>query len=362
MTMLNVTELSRKFNNVKALGGVSFTVEGGEIFALLGPSASGKTTTLRAISGDETLDSGRVVFDGVDVTRTPAQGRGMATVFQDFALDPRLTVYENLAHPLRADGFDGPAVCNRVGEVADVLDLNQALTRDPGTIGASERQRVAVGRELVRRPRLLLLDAPPADPDATTRHSTRAEFKRRHRELGTTVLYATSDQTDALAMADRVAVMRDGAVEQIGTPHEIFARPKNLFVAGFIGTPRMNLLESKLIGFEAGRGRFALAGQVVELEVDAAVVSLAAGSAVTIGIRPRAFEVTSELGPDSLAGQVHRIEPMGGEALVHLLAAGLDIRTVVPRDLDLLPGERVHLRCRPRQAQVFDDRGERVSS
>ena len=207
-----------------------------------------------------------------------------------------------------------------------------------------------------------LLDESPADSDTTTRHDTRAEFKRLHRELGTTVLYATPDQVEALAMADRAAVMRDGAIEQIGTPHEIFTRPKNLFVVGFIGTPRMNLLEAKLIGFEGGRGRFALAEQVVDLEVDAAVASFAAGSAVTIGIRPRAFDITSEPGPDSLTGQVHIIEPMGGEALVHLLASGLDIRTVVPRDLDLLPGERVHLRCRPGQAQVFDDGGERVFS
>jgi ABC-type sugar transport system ATPase subunit len=190
----------------------------------------------------------------------------------------------------------------------------------------------------------------------------RGQIKEILTGLSKATLIVTHDQLEALTMADRIAVMRDGAIEQIASPHEIFTQPKNLFVAGFIGTPQMNLLEAKLVGFEAGRGSFALAEQVVDLEVDAAVAALATGSPVTIGIRPRAFEVTSEPGPDSLTGQVDIIEPMGGETLVHLLTSGLDIRVVVPRELSLVPGERLHLRCRPGQAQVFDNNGERVIS
>ncbi len=229
--MLSITGLVKKFNDLTALDGLSFTVEDGEFFALLGPSASGKTTTLRAICGIEPVDSGRVMFDGMDVTLAPVQGRDMAMVFRNFALYPHLTVYQNLAYPLRAAGLDRPAVGNRVGEVADMLGLNHILTRKPGTASGGEQQRVAIGRALVRRPRLLLLDEPLTNLDAKLRHDMRAEFKRLHRELGMTVLYATPDQLEALSMGERIAVLLGGQVAQIGTPDELYTQPKDTAVA-----------------------------------------------------------------------------------------------------------------------------------
>lgn len=356
MSMLSVTELSKNFNDVEALNGVSFAVEEGEFFALLGPSASGKTTTLRAICGIESLDSGRVMFDGVDMIRAPVQGRDMAMVFQTFALYPHLTVYENLAYPLRAAGLDGAAVCNRVGEIADMLGLNHILTRKPATASGGEQQRVAIGRALVRRPRLLLLDEPLTNLDAKLRHDMRAEFKRLHRELGMTVIYATPDQLEALTMGQRIAVLLGGQVAQIGTPDELYTQPKDTAVAAMVGAPRVNLV--------AGVRRGSDAEPIVELPFGVvshgpwteALKEFPVGTEVLFGCRPHDV-VPAEIGTGvaPFPANLRLSEPMGDVVLLDLEVGGAPLRMVLPEDqaIRYRPGDSLSVAFRTENTQVF---------
>ncbi|MEP4989657.1 MAG: ABC transporter ATP-binding protein, partial [Paracoccaceae bacterium] len=235
MSNLKVDTLHRNFGSVSALDGMSFDVAEGEFFCLLGPSSSGKTTTLRAIAGLEELAGGSVHFSGQDVTNAQVQGRGMSMIFQTFALYPHLSVEANLAHPLRRSGASSAEVKKRVGEVAELLRVTHTLKRKPTTLSGGEQQRVAIGRAIVGRPKLLLLDEPLTNLDAKLRHEMRAEFKRLHRELGTTMLYATPDQLEALTMGERVGVIRDGKVVAIGTPRALYAAPPDTYVARMVG-------------------------------------------------------------------------------------------------------------------------------
>ena len=237
MTELTLTGLVKRYGRITALDGLSLDVQAGEFYCLLGPSAAGKTTTLRAISGLEALEAGRVEFAGRDITSAPVQGRGIAMIFQTFALYPHLTVRDNLAYPLREAKVAAAELKRRVDEVAELLRITHTLDRKTTTASGGEQQRIAIGRALVRRPKLLLLDEPLTNLDAKLRHDMRAEFKRLHRDLGTTMLYATPDQLEALTMGQRVAVMREGRIVEVGTPHQLYARPRDAYAAKMVGAP-----------------------------------------------------------------------------------------------------------------------------
>ena len=240
-THLRLEGVGKRFGSVVALDGVDLDVRHGEFFCLLGASAAGKTTTLRVISGLEAPDRGRVEFDGEDVAGVPSPERGIAMVFQTFALYPHLTVFENLAYPLREARVAGAEIKARVGEMAEMLRIGHVLERKPETASGGEQQRIAIGRALIRRPRLLLLDEPLTNLDAKLRHDMRAEFKRLHRELGTTMLYATPDELEALGMGERIGVLRDGRIVQTGSPDELYEHPVNTYVGQMVGSPKMNL-------------------------------------------------------------------------------------------------------------------------
>ncbi|MDP6874159.1 MAG: ATP-binding cassette domain-containing protein [Alphaproteobacteria bacterium] len=240
MSHLIIQDLHKSFGDLRALQGVDMVVEKGEFFALLGPSAAGKTTTLRTICGIEKADQGRILFDGDDITGAQVRGRDMAMVFQTFALYPHLSIFDNLAYPLRQAGMSKQEVGQRVGEVAEMLRLSHTLERKPGTASGGEQQRVAIGRALVRRPSLLLLDEPLTNLDAKLRFDTRAEFKRLHRELGMTIVYATPDELEALSMGQRIALLSDGRVVQTGTPDELYTQPQDTYVAGMVSSMQIN--------------------------------------------------------------------------------------------------------------------------
>ncbi|MDP6690205.1 MAG: ATP-binding cassette domain-containing protein [Alphaproteobacteria bacterium] len=240
MSHLIIQDLHKSFGELRALQGVDMVVEKGEFFALLGPSAAGKTTTLRTICGIEKADQGRILFDGDDVTGAQVRGRDMAMVFQTFALYPHLSIFDNLAYPLRQAGMNKQEAGQRVGEVAEMLRLSHTLERKPGTASGGEQQRVAIGRALVRRPSLLLLDEPLTNLDAKLRFDTRAEFKRLHRELGMTIVYATADELEALSMGQRIALLSDGRVVQTGTPDELYTQPQDTYVAGMVSSMQIN--------------------------------------------------------------------------------------------------------------------------
>ena len=220
---LTISDVFKRFGSVEALRGTSFDAEPGEFFALLGPSGAGKTTLLRIIAGIEQADRGRVLLDGRDVADIPVRARDTAMVFQSFALYPHLSTFENLAYPLREARVGSNEIKKRVGEIAEMLRLSHALSRKPGTLSGGEQQRCAIGRALIRRPKLLLLDEPLTNLDAKLRHDTRAEFKRLHRELrDTTIIYATPDQIEALSMGQRIGVLREGRIVQVGAPQTLY--------------------------------------------------------------------------------------------------------------------------------------------
>src|SRR3982751_1930817 len=234
---LRLTNVSKAYGRVRALENLSFNVAEGRFFVLFGPSSVGKTTTLRTIAGLVTPDRGRVELFGKDWTNQPIAGRGVSMVFQSFALYPHLTVYQNFAYPLIEEKVAKDEIDRRVKETAAMLRLDKKIDRKPGTLSGGEQQRVALGRSLIRRPKILLLDEPLTNLDAKLRHEMRAELKRLHRQFGMTIVYATPDELEALSMGEEIAVMRDGAVVQRGTPDELYEQPADTYVASKIGSP-----------------------------------------------------------------------------------------------------------------------------
>ena len=332
---LAISDVHRRFGAVEALRGVSLTVESGEFFAILGPRGAGKTTLLRIIAGIERPDAGRILIGGRDLNDVPVRARDTAMVFQTFALYPHLSTFENLAYPLREAKVPRDEIKRRVGEIAEMLRLSHTLARKPNTLSGGEQQRCAIGRALIRRPKLLLLDEPLTNLDAKLRHDTRAEFKRLHRELRTTtIVYATPDQLEALSMGARVGVLRAGRITQIGTPSVLYEAPDDSFVASLVGDPPINLVAGTLK--ETG------GGQRIDLPflgIDAAPWRAAlrgfpAGTALTVGLRPQAIwpRRVGEAGP-GFSGRVYLTEPLGDVTILDIVAPGeTRLRMVLPQE------------------------------
>jgi multiple sugar transport system ATP-binding protein len=360
MAELQIRGLSKRFGNVRALDGIELDVAAGEFFVILGPSAAGKTTTLRSIAGLERPDGGTIAFAGQDITHAPVQGRGMSMIFQTFALYPHLSTFDNLAYPLREQGVGANQIRSRVREIAEMLGITHTLARKPITLSGGEQQRLAIGRALVRRPKLLLLDEPLTNLDAKLRHDTRAEFKRLHRELGMTMIYATPDQLEALTMGERIAVLREGRIVQTGTPAELYERPADSFVATIVGAPAMNLLP--------GTVRAQPAGAVIELpfgEIDAARWhgTVAPGAAVTFGIRPHdlAPAGSQQNGP-RFAATVHLTEPLGDVTVLDLEAGGAILKMALPEEEALAypPGRELTVELSLADAHLFHQESGRA--
>ena len=332
---LTIDGVQKRFGVVQALRGVDLTVRAGEFFAILGQSGAGKTTLLRIIAGIDRPDSGRVMIGGRDVSDIPVRARNTAMVFQTFALYPHLSAFENLAYPLREAKTPGAEIKRRVGEIAEMLRLTHTLARKPGTLSGGEQQRCAIGRALIRRPQLLLLDEPLTNLDAKLRHDTRAEFKRLHRELGnTTIVYATPDQLEALSMGSRVAVLKQGRIVQVGSPADLYELPDDDFVASLVGDPPINLVPGTLR--EAG------GGQSIDLPflgVDAApwrtaLQGFPVGTKLTVGLRPQAIwpRAGTETGPRFTA-KVFLTEPLGDVTILDIVASGdTRLRMVLPQE------------------------------
>jgi ABC-type sugar transport system ATPase subunit len=281
--------------------------------------------------------------------------------FQFYALYPSLSVRDNLAFPLHAEGAGTDEIARRVRHVSKVLQLDHALERKPHQLAEGEKQRVAVGRSIIRNAVCFLFDEPLSRLDVQLRETMRGQIKEVLGQLNKATVIVTHDQLEALTMANRIAVMRAGRIEQIASPHDIFARPANLFVAGFIGTPQMNLIEAVVEQRTEHDARLKAGSQQISLALNGAGSSLAEGSRVTLGIRPRAFELIDEPDPTALAATVDMIEPMGAETLLHLLADGNDMRAVVDRRVRVAVGAQVHVRLRRSQTHLFDQAGIRVA-
>ena len=357
---IEVRQLTKDFGSLRAVDQVDLAVGEGEVLCLLGPSGCGKTTTLRMIAGLEWASDGDILIGDRRVNDLAARDRNVAMTFQFYALYPNLTVEENLAYPLFAERLSAGEITARTSKIARILQLEEVLQRRPDQLAEGEKQRVAVGRSIIRDAVCFLFDEPLSRLDVQLRETMRGEIKAVLDGLNKATVIVTHDQLEALTMADRIAVMRDGGIEQVASPHDIFARPANLFVAGFIGTPQMNLIEATVVGQGPDGLEVTIDDQRLVLPVIGSDGDLASGASVTIGVRPRAFELASEPGPDSLTGLVDIIEPMGAETLLHLMVGARDLRVVVDRRVRPTAGQQIHLRCRARQLHVFGTDEKRI--
>jgi multiple sugar transport system ATP-binding protein len=360
MSTIELRQVSKRFGRFTAVCDVDLSVAAGEVVCLLGPSGCGKTTTLRIIAGLERASGGEVIIAGKRMNELKPERRDIAMVFQFYALYPALTARENIMFPLHYEKLSPERAAERVAKVANMLHLEGVLDRLPSEISEGEKQRVAVARAVVRDPNCFLFDEPLSRLDVELRQSMRGQIKSVLTGLRKATVIVTHDQLEALTMADRIAIMRDGVIEQVASPHEVFAKPANIFVASFIGTPQMNLMEAQFEGIADGKGSFNVQGNRVRLQVDPIVQHLPKGT-VTIGIRPRALIPNGVASPETLTSQAELIEPMGAETLVHArTATGRDIRVVVPREARVKVGETLHLKADARQTHVFDANGKAV--
>jgi ABC-type sugar transport system ATPase subunit len=360
MSTIEIRKVTKKFGDFVAVRDADLSVAAGEVVCLLGPSGCGKTTTLRMIAGLERATSGDVVIAGQRMNDLPPEKRNIAMVFQFYALYPALTVRHNIAMPLHSERIGSAEIATRVNKVADLLQLGDILDRLPAQVSEGEKQRIAVARAIVRDPNCFLFDEPLSRLDVELRHSMRGQIKSVLSNLSKATVIVTHDQLEALTMADRIAIMRDGLIEQVGSPHDVFAKPANVFVASFIGTPQMNLIEVQFRGYSDGKAKVVFDQQDVNLSVDPAVAALRPGK-VTVGVRPRAFTVASEDTRDTIEAMAELIEPMGAETLIHARTkTGSDIRVVVPREKKVQTGEALHLVPDRAQTHVFAEDGKAV--
>lgn len=338
--------LRKAFGDVQALDGVDLDVPDGSFFVVLGPSGAGKTTTLRAIAGLERLDAGSVHLDGRDATADTPAARDLAMVFQSYALYPRRTAYDNIASPLRARKASSADISAAVDQVASLLHIERLLQRRPAQMSGGEMQRVALARALVRRPRAFLMDEPLTNLDLKLRVEMRTELTRIHRSMGGTFVYVTNDQVEALSMADRIAVLRDGRVQQVGTPSEVYERPANQWVAGFVGSPRISLLAcraegDRLVGAEGWtlpRPRWTTAEE---------------GRPLLLGLR--AEDVSVEARSETvLPGELYGLEPLGDRTVVDVKVGAEMVKVKARPSITGVPGERVSVAVDLDRAHLFD--------
>jgi multiple sugar transport system ATP-binding protein len=313
MARVELERVTKEFQDgVRAVDALELSVAGGEFMVLVGPSGCGKTTALRMVAGLETITDGKISIDGRIVNDLPSAKRDIAMVFQNYALYPHMSVFENMAFGLEQRKVSKREVTERVHEIARLLELEPLLKRKPRALSGGQRQRVAMGRAIVRKPAVFLMDEPLSNLDAKLRVQMRAEIRGLQRALGVTTIYVTHDQTEAMTMGDRVAVMRKGVLQQVATPHELYRRPANLFVGGFIGSPPMNLLEATAAG-----GFLRLGSQLLEIGARPELVAHE-GRAVAVGGRPEDVRLAPAGTPGALPGRVVTVEDLGAELVVHI--------------------------------------------
>lgn len=351
VTMMNVV---KRFGNFKAVDNLSLTIKDGEFVALLGPSGCGKTTTLLMLAGIYKPDAGEIIFDDKIVNDVLPKDRNIGMCFQSYALYPHMTVEQNIAFPLKLKKLPKKVIDEKVREIAAKFRIEHLLKRYPGQISGGQQQRVALARALIKEPNLLLLDEPLSNLDAGLRISMRAEIKKLQKELGITTVFVTHDQTEALSMSDRIAVMNKGKLQAIGTPEDLYMRPKNMFIAGFIGNPPMNFLE---VGYIMDGDRVTLKGKNFEIslpeEISRTFIKKQNNERIVMGIRPEHLSVGAEA-PNTIKGEIYVVEHLGKDKLVDVKVGDDRIKVLTGQDFEGKMGDTVNLHLDLKNVHLFD--------
>jgi multiple sugar transport system ATP-binding protein len=353
-----IRSLNKMYDDVHAVKDVNLEIRDKEFMVLVGPSGCGKTTTLRMIAGLESITSGQVLIGDTVVNELPPMDRDIAMVFQNYALYPHMSVYDNMAFGLKMRKFDREDIRRRVREAAEILDIQDYLHRKPRQLSGGQRQRVALGRAIVRHPQVFLFDEPLSNLDAKLRVQMRVELRKLHDRLGTTAVYVTHDQVEAMTLGDRVVVMKDGWVQQVGEPLELYNQPANRFVAGFLGSPAMNFAAVRLSAEDGGGGLWAV-GDGLRVRVPAPMTGRLgprAGREVTLGIRPEDLRIAREGDPPDLAFEavVEVVERLGSETLLDMRVGRDTMVAAVEPTAPARPRERLRIAMNPDRMHLFD--------
>jgi multiple sugar transport system ATP-binding protein len=363
MAQVVLKDLAKKFDEVVAVRDVNLQVKDKEFIVLVGPSGCGKSTTLRMIAGLEEISSGEIYIGERLVNDLPPKDRDIAMVFQNYALYPHMTVYDNMAFGLKMRKFPKAEIATRVREAAQMLGIQELLNRKPRQLSGGQRQRVAVGRAIVRHPQVFLFDEPLSNLDAKLRVQMRVELKRLHDRLETTAIYVTHDQVEAMTLGDRVVVMKDGLVQQVGDPLSVYAKPRNRFVAGFIGSPAMNFIECTVTGSDGTLSIDAPGGFLIAVPTaQRAALERYRGQSVTLGIRPEDIRESSAGDPkdSQVDAMVEVVEPLGNEILIDVKVGPNPMVARVPPTSRLRMHERVRLSLDPERLHFFDAQTEQA--
>ncbi|WP_279483380.1 sn-glycerol-3-phosphate ABC transporter ATP-binding protein UgpC [Aureimonas sp. SK2] len=350
MASVSLQKLDKSYGAVQIVRGIDLEIADGELVVLVGPSGCGKSTTLRMVAGLESVTDGTIRIGNRVVNALPPRERDIAMVFQDYALYPHKTVAENMGFSLKVRGVDKAEAERRIQDAARMLGIAHLLDRRPGQLSGGQRQRVAMGRAIVRRPQVFLFDEPLSNLDAKLRGEVRTEIKRLHQAIGTTIIYVTHDQVEAMTLADRIVILKGGDIEQVGTPDEVYNRPASVFVGGFIGSPAMNFAKARAEGDRlafAGGNSLPLAARLEE------------GREVIVGIRPEHFLNTADAS-STLAVAAQVIEPLGSDTLVHFALGEAVMTARMPPTIRLEPGQVFQVGVDPTKIHLFDASTEKA--
>ena len=359
MARVRLTQAKKTFGSVDVIRGVDLDIADGEFTVFVGPSGCGKSTLLRLIAGLETLSSGSIHIDDDDVTDRAAVDRGIAMVFQSYALYPHMTVEENMGFGLRMNNVDEAVISQKVGDAARSLQLDALLDRRPAHLSGGQRQRVAIGRAIVRDPKVFLFDEPLSNLDAELRVDMRLEIARLHRKLATTMVYVTHDQVEAMTLADRIVVLRAGVVEQVGAPLELYSRPANAFVAGFIGSPKMNFVDATVAN-STPDGLVLTLPDGNSFHIARRVDALSAGDSVSLGIRPQ--DLAGGTGDIAITVDVDLVEALGGTSHIHGRALGVGHFIAEQSGAVVAEDQQLQLALDSANVHLFDSNGQRIDT
>jgi multiple sugar transport system ATP-binding protein len=359
MAGLSLKSLHKSYGKVEVIKGVNLEIEHGEFVVFVGPSGCGKSTLLRMIAGLEDITGGELKIGDKVVNTVQPRDRGVAMVFQSYALYPHMTVYDNVGFGLRLKKTPKDIRDKKIREAARILQMEQLLDRKPAQLSGGQRQRVAIGRAIVREPEVFLFDEPLSNLDASLRMDMRMEISKLHQDLGATMIYVTHDQVEAMTLADKIVVLNGGVVQQVGSPLELYHRPANLFVAGFIGSPKMNFIEVTVTA--VGAGEVTVSGpDVTEVKVPVRTEGIAVGSKLTMGVRPH--ELTpAESG--AITGTVALVEHLGNETIVNLrIGSGKPMVVVLAGDFPAATGQTLSLNPDSSKSVLFDQAGQAIAA